>query len=88
MAAGAIDREAGTVWRQVAADMARRIRSGEWAVRLPTERDLAYEYGIALVTLRKALAQLRADGLVETEPGWGSRVVHGTPPPQEGSRGA
>lgn len=88
MAAGVFDRNAGTVWRQVAADMARRIGEGEWAVRLPAERDIAYEYGIALVTLRKAVAQLRSDGLVETEPGWGSRVVHGAPPPQERPRDA
>jgi DNA-binding GntR family transcriptional regulator len=86
MAAGVFDRDAGTVWRQVAADMARRIRGGEWDGRLPSERDLAFEYEIALVTLRKALRQLREDGLVETEPGWGSRVVHGAPPPQEGPR--
>ena len=84
MAAGAIDREAGAVWRQVAADMARRIAGGEWELRIPAERDLAYEYEIALATMRKALAQLRADGLVETEPGWGSRVSHGAPsPPSE-----
>ena len=82
MAAGKIDREAGTVWRQVAADIARRIAEGEWTARLPTERDLAFEYGIALTTVRKALRQLRADGLVETEPGWGSRVVHGDPAPE------
>lgn len=69
------------MWRQVAADMARRVRAGEWEARLPAERDLAYEYEIALVTMRKALAQLRADGLVETEPGWGSRVAHGGSPP-------
>jgi DNA-binding GntR family transcriptional regulator len=81
--AGSIDREAGTVWRQIAADLRRRISAGEWAVRLPSERDLAFEYQTALTTVRKALALLRDEGLIETEHGWGSRVVHGDSPPPE-----
>jgi DNA-binding GntR family transcriptional regulator len=84
MAPGAIDREAGTVWRQVAADLTARIAAGEFAVRLPGEQYLADEYETSKVTVRKALALLREKGLIETEHGWGSRVVHGGSPPPEG----
>lgn len=75
-----IDRSAGTVWRQVAADLRDRILGGEITSRLPSETDLAWEYQTAITTIRKALKQLREQGLIETEHGWGSRVVHGDPP--------
>lgn len=37
--------------------------------RLPTEADLAQQFGVAVATLRKALATLREQGLVETRRG-------------------
>ncbi len=37
--------------------------------RLPPEADLAGQFGIAVATLRKALAELRAEGIVETRRG-------------------
>ena len=37
--------------------------------RLPPEADLASQFGIAVATLRKALARLRAEGIVETRRG-------------------
>ncbi len=42
------------------------LRVGE---RLPPEAELASQFGIAVATLRKALAQLRAQGVVETRRG-------------------
>ena len=42
------------------------LRVGE---RLPPEAELAGQFGIAVATLRKALAQLRAQGVVETRRG-------------------
>lgn len=81
---GDIDREAGTVWRQVAAALRRRIAGAEFTGRLPAERDLAYEYQTTVTTVRKALALLREEGLIETEHGWGSRVVQGDSPPPSG----
>ncbi len=83
--AGRINREMGTVWRQVAADLRRRITAGEITGRLPSERYLAGEYETTMTTIRKALALLREEGLIETEHGWGSRVAgHGGPPPPSG----
>jgi DNA-binding GntR family transcriptional regulator len=33
------------------------------------------EFGLAPVTIRKAVHQLRDEGLVRTTPGWGTYVV-------------
>lgn len=47
----------------VAGDMQRRIRSGEWpdGYRLPPERELAARYGLARNTVRSAMDRLGAD---------------------------
>ena len=67
-------------WRQIAASMRRRIAAGEWPGRLPGEKTLAQEYGVALGTVRKAMALLRAEGLIRTDKGWGSYVAGSEPP--------
>ena len=78
---GMIDIERGPpLWRQITADLRRRIQAGEWTGRLPGEKTLAQEYGVAIGTVRKALAQLRAEGLIETDRGWGSYVTGSEPP--------
>lgn len=77
---GPIDRDAGTVWRQVAADLRRRVAAGEFPGRLPSQHDLADQYETTLVTLRKALRVLEDEGLIVTEHGWGSRVARGDSP--------
>jgi DNA-binding GntR family transcriptional regulator len=48
--------------------------------RLPGEKTLAQEYGVALGTVRKALALLRDEGLIRTDKGWGSYVTGSKPP--------
>jgi DNA-binding GntR family transcriptional regulator len=67
-------------WRQVADDMRRRIGAGEWPGRLPGEKTLAQVFGVAVGTVRKAMAALRDEGLIRTEKGWGSYVVGSRPP--------
>lgn len=62
-------------WRQVAADMRRRIGAREWTARIPPERDLAYEYEVNFKVVRKALEALREEGLIVTEQGYGSFVA-------------
>jgi GntR family transcriptional regulator len=67
-------------WRQVTADLRRRIQAGEWTGRLPSEKSIAQEYGVSVGTVRKALKQLRAEGLIHTDRGWGSYVAGSEPP--------
>jgi DNA-binding GntR family transcriptional regulator len=59
---------------QVAEDLAARIDRGELTGRLPAERDLASEYGVAYGTIRRAMEVLRERGLVETVHGRGTFV--------------
>ena len=68
-------------YRQLAADLRRRIAAGEYTGRLPSEKDLAHEYEVAQGTVRKALGVLRDEGLIITNAGWGSFVKgdSGTP---------
>ncbi|MFV0450734.1 MAG: GntR family transcriptional regulator [Propioniciclava sp.] len=56
--------------------IAEQIRQGEVAdgARLPSEADLADEFGVSRATVRSALALLQVDGLVETWNGSGSFV--------------
>lgn len=53
-----------------------RIEGGEWkpGTMLPAETALAAEYGVALGTLRKAVAELADNGLVERHQGRGTFV--------------
>ena len=44
--------------------------------RMPSTTTLAQEFGVATRTVRKALAPLAAEGLIETRPGWGTFVAH------------
>lgn len=70
-----IDHDSGLPpWRQLAAILRGQIERGELVSRVPSEKTLSQEYGIAHATVRKALALLREEGLIETHPGWGSSV--------------
>ena len=71
-------------YRQLAALLRGQITSGRLTGRLPGERTLSQEYGVAVGTVRKAVAILRGEGLVETVHGWGSTVVSRTPRQQQG----
>jgi GntR family transcriptional regulator len=57
---------------QVANDLARRITSGKLHGRLPAERDLAVDYGVAYQTVRRAMEVLRERGLIRTVHGRGT----------------
>ncbi len=68
---------AAYIYAAVADHVAARIASGELPTgsRLPGERELAEEYGVALGTARRAVAELRERGLVTTLPAKGTFVV-------------
>jgi DNA-binding GntR family transcriptional regulator len=59
---------------QVADDVERRITDGEISAKLPSERDLAEEYGVAYTTVRHAMAILRDREVIVTVHGRGTYV--------------
>jgi DNA-binding GntR family transcriptional regulator len=59
----------------VASAIAARIQAGEFTGRLPAERDLAWQYGVAYQTLRHGIDLLRTHGLVITRQGRGTFVA-------------
>lgn len=65
------------VYAAMADHIAQRIRAGDLrtGARLPGERDLAEEYGVALGTVRRAVEELRGRGLVITLPAKGTFVA-------------
>lgn len=69
------------VYVALADHLAARIAAGELrpGARLPAERDLASEYGVAYMTVRRATALLRERGLIVTVHGRGTYVAE----PQE-----
>ncbi|MFD9950739.1 GntR family transcriptional regulator [Nonomuraea sp. NPDC059023] len=62
---------------RIAEDIRREIASGRYAVgeQLPVARELAEQYGVAMMTIGNALGVLRDDGLIETRQGAGSFVI-------------
>ena len=64
-------------YAQVADHLQARIDAGDLApgARLPGERDLAAEYGVALGTIRRAMQELRGRGKVVTTPSKGTFIV-------------
>ncbi|MER7787656.1 winged helix-turn-helix domain-containing protein [Streptomyces sp. NPDC097640] len=70
------------VYLQVMHHIAEQIRSGRLpeGARLPAERDLAEQYGVAVNTVRRAIRDLRDQGLVITVPIKGTFVRAEQPP--------
>lgn len=62
---------------RVAALLNRKIASGDLnpGARLPTEQQLSEEFGVSRNVVREAIAQLRADGIVEARQGVGAFVL-------------
>ena len=72
------------VYRQVADRIAAEIEAGRLrpGARLPGERALAEEYGVAIGTARRAVQELRDRGLAVTLPSKGTFIT-APPPPEE-----
>lgn len=77
--AEATDRSGVALWRRVSDDLRGDIRAGRLEGRLPSEAVLAARHGVNRHTLRRALAVLAEDGLVQTRAGLGTFV---TPVPE------
>jgi len=65
---------AGTLYQQLLRVLRVRIESGDIGVgdRLPSEADLVRDHGVSWPTARRALDELRRQGLVRREPGRGT----------------
>jgi len=57
-------------------DMSARVRAGEWAAAspIPPESSLASDYGVSLGTVRRVLAELAGEGLIERRQGRGTFI--------------
>lgn len=64
-------------YRAIADDLRQRLAGGDPPAGrlLPSEADLSAAYGASRVTVRRALEELRADGLVESRQGLGWSVA-------------
>ncbi|WP_405470266.1 GntR family transcriptional regulator [Streptomyces canus] len=62
---------------QVSESLRQQIESGDVGEALPSEATLMSTHGVARNTVRRALKVLEADGIVESAPGIGWRVVRG-----------
>ena len=60
--------------KAIADDLRRRIAAGEWehGAQLPTNAQIAEQYGHARRTVSKAMKILEAEGLVVITPNWGT----------------
>jgi GntR family transcriptional regulator len=75
-----LDRTGATpLWQQLQHDLMARVRAGEFSEQFPGELALVSEYGVSRQTVRQALRQLRADGVVVAERGRQPRIA---PPPE------
>lgn len=71
---GALDRSADVpAFRQIAADLRRAVVSGQYrpGTRVPSEAALMAHYGVARMTARQAIAELRGEGILVAEHGRG-----------------
>jgi GntR family transcriptional regulator len=52
-----------------------QLRDGRFSAGVPGEMALMQQFGVARVTVRKALERLSAEGLITREPGRGTRAI-------------
>ncbi len=67
----------GTLADQVTASLIEQVRSGSYPVnaRLPTEPQLAEQFGVSRTVIREAISRLKFEGLVESRQGSGTVVL-------------
>lgn len=75
------DKSGGRLEDLVFTKLLEAIRTGGFKLgeKLPSENDLATDYGVSRPVIRAALARLREDGLIVSRQGAGSFVSSGTP---------
>ncbi|HEX3780203.1 MAG TPA: GntR family transcriptional regulator [Pseudonocardiaceae bacterium] len=63
------------LWQQLQEQLVDRLAAGEFAEHFPGELALVNDYGVSRHTVRQALRQLRADGVILAERGRQPRVA-------------
>lgn len=74
MTAASEESEFDPLWKRVLRDLERRLALGEFGETFPTDRELVEHYDVSRHTVREAVRQLKARGVVERERGRGSFV--------------
>ncbi len=74
---------------RITADLRNRIHSGRYRVgsTLPSRRDLAVEYGVAVGTVQNALLDLIGDGTLSARGRWGTVVSRQSHPGSDSANG-
>ena len=62
-------------YHQIYLVLREQLHEGKFAQGLPGELSLMQQFGVARVTVRRALAQLATEGLISREPGRGTRAL-------------
>ncbi len=65
-------------YHQIYLVLREQLHEGRFDAGMPGELALMAQFGVARVTVRRALAQLSQEGLIERAPGRGTRAVHKT----------
>lgn len=63
------------LWAQLRADLLRRLDAGAFGAAFPGELSLVADYGVSRQTVRAALRELRADGVILAERGRRPRLA-------------
>lgn len=70
-----------TKYHQIYLVLREQLHEGRFSERFPGELALMQQFGVARVTVRRALEQLASEGLISREPGRGTRALDvGTSP--------
>src|ERR1700759_4895837 len=77
--------DAQKLYQQIARRIAASIEDGRYAPgdKLPSERELADEFGVSRPTIRDAMIALEFQGLVEARQGSGVYVTSAAPAPDD-----
>lgn len=71
-----LDRSAGSpLWQQLLADLRARLAEGQFTVEFPGELALVEQYSVSRHTVREALRELRAEGVVTAARGRRPRLA-------------
>jgi GntR family transcriptional regulator len=62
-------------YHQIYLVLREQLHEGKFSLGLPGELALMQQFGVARVTVRRALGQLAAEGLISREPGRGTRAL-------------